>query len=84
MLVCSEVTELTTDYLERTLPPARRLAMKLHLAICSFCRRHLRQVTQTVQFLRQVPPVRTPPVMEDRVIALLVATGPDGAVPPGD
>lgn len=84
MLVCSEVTELTTDYLERTLPVSRRLAMKLHLAICSFCRRHLRQVTQTVHLLRRVQAVATPPVVEDKVIALLVATGPDGAVPPGD
>ena len=84
MLVCSEVTELTTDYLERTLPLPRSVAMRLHLAICSFCRRHLQQVTKTVQLLRRVPPVSTPPVTEDKVIALLVATGPDGAVLPGD
>ena len=83
MLVCSEVTELTTGYLERTLPRSQRLAMRLHLAICSFCRRHLRQVTQTVHLLRRILPAATPLATEDRVMTLLGATAPDG-MPPGD
>jgi predicted anti-sigma-YlaC factor YlaD len=84
VLVCSEVTELTTDYLERTLPLPRRLAMKLHLAICSFCRRHLRQVRQTVGLLHRVPAAGTPMVTEDKVMTLLDSNGAGGAVPPGD
>ena len=82
VLVCSEVTELTTDYLERTLPMARRLAMKLHLSICKLCQRHLLHVAQTVELLRRLPPAETPPVTEDNLIALLVAAGPERDMPP--
>lgn len=82
VLVCSEVTELTTDYLERTLPMARRMAMKLHLSICKLCQRHLLHVAQTVELLRRIPPPHTPPTTEDSLIALLVAAGPGGEMPP--
>jgi anti-sigma factor ChrR (cupin superfamily) len=55
LLVCRDVTELTTDYLEGTLPWARRLALTFHLSICRFCRRHLRQVRATVGLLQRMP-----------------------------
>jgi predicted anti-sigma-YlaC factor YlaD len=78
------VTELTTDYLERSMPLARRMAMKLHLAICLLCRRHLLHVAQTVELLRCIPPVETPPTTEDHLIALLVAAVPGRDIAPGE
>jgi anti-sigma factor RsiW len=70
VLICSEVTELTTDYLDRALPPSRRLAMGVHLALCSFCRKHLRQVRQTIRLLRDMPHSAPTRATEDALVAM--------------
>eukprot|EP01037_Dinobryon_pediforme_P012410 gene12410-12496_t len=75
LLVCRDVTEMTTDYLEHQLPPARRMAMAFHLAICSFCRRHMRQVRETVRILRGMPHLAPEAVLEERVMAALDTGG---------
>lgn len=81
MLVCRDVTELTTDYLEGALPIGRRLAMRFHLAICSFCRRHIKQVRDTVALLHRMPPQPVPPVLEDRLMAQVEAGEADRTPP---
>jgi anti-sigma factor RsiW len=82
LLVCRDVTELTTDYLEGALPRARRLAMSFHLAICRMCRRHLRQVRATVRLLRRVPAPAPSPATEDAVMASLAHPPEPEAGPP--
>ena len=69
MLRCSDVTELTTDYLENALPMRRRVAVRWHLAICSFCRRHLKQVRATIVLLHAMPPARVTPEREATLLA---------------
>lgn len=69
MLVCRDVSEMTTDYLEHALPWRKWLAMRWHLNICDLCRRHLRQVRQTVKLLHVLPPVPVPVALEDHLIA---------------
>ncbi len=71
MLTCRDVTDITTDYLEGALPRTRRLALQFHLSICSFCRRHLRQVRATVRFLRHAPTPAPSPAVENAVLARL-------------
>jgi len=71
VLVCRDVTELVTDFLEDALPWHKRMAMRYHLAICSFCRRHLMQVRATVGLLRKLPPVAVSVADEDRMVAQL-------------
>jgi hypothetical protein len=69
MLVCREVTELVSDYIERSLPPQRRFGVWLHLVRCDACRRYIDQVRKTMRLLargRFVPPPRE---LEDRLIA---------------
>lgn len=69
MLVCRDVTELVSDYLERALPLRRRLAVRLHLLRCEACRRYINQMRKTVRLLahgRLVAPSRE---LEDRLIA---------------
>lgn len=39
MLNCKQVTELASDYLDNELPATKRLAVWLHIARCSHCRR---------------------------------------------
>ena len=80
MLVCRDVSEMTTDYLEHALPWRSRLAMKWHLAICSFCRRHLAQLRQTTALLRKMPHPSVPVALEDRLVAEL---RPEQRRPPG-
>ena len=52
---CREVTRWGSDSLDRPLPLARRIGLRFHLLICTWCRRYLRQIA----FLRQA--VRTRP-----------------------
>jgi anti-sigma factor RsiW len=69
MLKCRDVTEMTTDYLDDALPFRRLVAMRWHLAICSFCRRHLRQVRATIRLLHATPPVKLEPEREAALLA---------------
>ena len=79
MLICRDVTELTTDYLEGSLPLRRRLAMRWHLALCSFCRRHLRQVRATVGLLHRIPePVLAPEAADDVLRRVIERAPPAG------
>jgi predicted anti-sigma-YlaC factor YlaD len=76
MLVCRDVTELASDYLDHTLPVRRRLAVGLHLLRCEACRRYIDQLRKTVRLLargRLGTPTRE---LEDWVIAAA------GQVPP--
>jgi anti-sigma factor RsiW len=69
--VCRDMTELSTDYLEGALPIGKSLAVRWHLSICSFCRRHYRQVREAVALLRRMPPEPVPAQIEDQVIVLM-------------
>ncbi len=67
--VCRDMTELATDYLEHALPLSRRVAVRVHLAYCTMCRRYYRQVRETIALLRRLPTPPPPAAVEDAVIA---------------
>jgi predicted anti-sigma-YlaC factor YlaD len=69
MLVCRDVTELVSDYLERALPLRRRLAVRLHLLRCDACRRYIDQMRKTVRLLSRGQLAASSPELEDRLIA---------------
>ena len=55
---CKDVTEEASAYLAGELPRRRRWMLRLHLAMCSHCRRYLRQlqvVVATVGGLKPPP-----------------------------
>lgn len=52
MLRCRDVADLASDYVNRDLDWNRRFAMRLHLTICRFCRRYVRQMRETIGLLR--------------------------------
>ena len=82
-LTCRDVSEMTTDYLDHALPVSRRLGMRFHLAICSFCSRHLKQMRATITLLRKLPPVRLTQLQEDALInQILHAPTPDSPAEP--
>lgn len=66
--------ELASEYLERTLPFHRRLAVRLHLAICSACAAYYGQMRKTIALLRALKPVPPPPATEERVLAAIPPT----------
>jgi predicted anti-sigma-YlaC factor YlaD len=54
-ITCKELTEVLTDYLERTMSLEDRARFDAHLAICDGCViyvDHMRQVIKTVRELR--------------------------------
>lgn len=53
-LVCQEVVELITDYLEETLLPATRGQFEEHLARCDGCQNYLEQMRLTIGMLRNL------------------------------
>jgi predicted anti-sigma-YlaC factor YlaD len=55
MVSCRDMTELSTDYLERTLGWRARLRVRRHLAYCSMCRAYFDQVQKTLRLLRGRP-----------------------------
>lgn len=73
--VCRDMTELATDYLEGALGGGKRFAVRWHLSLCSMCRRHYRQVRQTVALVRRVPAVAPSRAVEDEVIARIDPPG---------
>jgi len=47
VLRCRDVPERASELLDGSLPLRARLALRLHLAMCSMCRRYLDQMRKT-------------------------------------
>jgi hypothetical protein len=48
-ITCKELVEVVTDYLERRMPPYRRLLFEEHVAFCSWCQTYLDQMRETIR-----------------------------------
>jgi anti-sigma factor (TIGR02949 family) len=68
-LVCVEVVELVTDYLEGALPDAQARRLERHLGTCPGCAEYLEQLRTVAGSLRGVTDESFPPEMRDRVMA---------------
>ncbi len=65
-LVCQQVVELVTDYLEGTLSRAARRRFEAHLAGCPHCTEYLAQMRATIGLTgRLTPEDLTPQMRED-------------------
>ena len=69
-LVCREVVEVVTDYLEGTMAPRQRERFEAHLAGCPHCREYLAQMRHTLEVLGRIEPDDLPPGAEDELVAL--------------
>ena len=47
-MVCQELVELVTEYLDGALPAGQRLRFEEHIAHCGLCARYLEQMRQTI------------------------------------
>jgi anti-sigma factor RsiW len=62
-LVCQEVVELVTDYLEDALSPADRRRFEGHLSGCPHCTEYLAQMRETIRLAGRVTPEDLTPEM---------------------
>lgn len=68
MLVCREVTELVTDFVEGRMSWWDRLRFQLHIGMCRHCREYLRQMKTTQRLLGSVPPSPPSPDVEAELL----------------
>lgn len=64
-LVCQQVVELITDYLEGGLPGSARRRFEKHLAGCPHCTEYLAQIRETIRLAGRVTPEDLTPQMRD-------------------
>jgi anti-sigma factor RsiW len=62
-LVCQEVVELVTDYLEDALIAADRKRFETHLAGCPHCTEYLAQIRETIRLAGRLTPEDLTPDM---------------------
>jgi anti-sigma factor RsiW len=62
-LVCQEVVELVTDYLEDALLAADRRRFEEHLAGCPHCTEYLAQMRETIKLAGRLTPEDVAPAM---------------------
>jgi len=52
MLKCKEFAYLASDYLDKNLDWKESLSVKLHIFICVHCRRFIRHLLSTINFVQ--------------------------------
>ena len=73
-LVCVEVVELVTDYLEGVLPEAEAVRLERHLDTCPGCTEYLQQLRAIAGSLRGLTDDSFPADMRDGLIAEFLAS----------
>jgi anti-sigma factor RsiW len=69
-LVCQQVVELVTDYLEGTLSRAVRRRFEAHLADCPHCTEYLAQMRATISLTGRLAPEDLTPQMREELVEL--------------
>lgn len=67
VVVCRQLVELVTDYLEGALSPHRRDAVDAHLAECDDCHGYVAQMRRLLGLTRSAPGGPVPPGLLDRL-----------------
>ena len=64
-LICQEVVEMVTDYLEGALPRGERRRLEAHLADCPHCTEYLAQMRTTIRLTGRLEPDDLSAAMRD-------------------
>lgn len=78
MLICRDMTELATDYMEGTLPLRSSVAARYHLLLCSMCRAYYDQLRKTKRLLRDKP-LNPPPAEQEAQLVSAARQAPGGS-----
>jgi anti-sigma factor RsiW len=69
-LVCQEVVELVTDYLEGTLTRSQHRRFEAHLAGCEHCTEYLAQIRATIRLTGRLRADDLTPAMREEFAAM--------------
>jgi len=69
-LVCQEMVELITDYLEDALPRSQRRRFEAHIAGCEHCHEYLDQMRTTIRLTGRLAVEHLTPEMRSEFSAL--------------
>jgi anti-sigma factor RsiW len=69
-LVCKELVELVTDYLEGSLAPETRARFEAHLADCDGCTHYLAQMQQSIRITGRLSEDDLTPEAKDTLLHL--------------
>lgn len=73
MMMCRDIAESASDYLEHKLPFRRRVSVRLHLLMCKHCRTFVEQLKVSIDSLHSLDTNEPEPISEDtreRLLAL--------------
>jgi len=63
MLSCKDVTKLLSESMDASLPIGKRIGVRLHLLICTFCLRYKRQLLLIRETARRLAAIEEPPIL---------------------
>jgi anti-sigma factor RsiW len=69
-LVCQEVVELISDYIEGALPRSQRRRLEAHLSGCEHCGEYLEQMRATIRVTGRLRTSDLSPAMRDELVEL--------------
>jgi anti-sigma factor RsiW len=69
-LVCQQMVELITDYLEDALPRAQRRRFEAHLAGCEHCTEYLEQMRATIRLTGRLRAEDLSPAMQQEFASI--------------
>jgi len=69
MLKCREISQMASDYTDKSLTWHQSLGYSMHLLMCGHCRLFVRQLRTTVAYARALP---EPEALSDREVAAVV------------
>ena len=72
-IICQEVVEEVTDYLEGKLSEAEERWTEEHLAGCPHCRAYLEQMRSTIAALRGLKEIGIDPMLRERILSAMPA-----------
>jgi hypothetical protein len=68
-IMCKEIVELVSDYVEGALGPDEREAVEMHLNLCDGCTDYLRQLRMSIELTGTLPVGAFPPELEEELCA---------------
>jgi anti-sigma factor RsiW len=69
-IICKELVELVTEYLDNTLPDERRILFEEHITRCEGCRNYLDHMRKTIQLAGKIPLESLTPSDKERLLNL--------------
>jgi anti-sigma factor RsiW len=76
-IMCKQIVELISDYVEGALGPDEREAVEMHLNLCDGCTDYLRQLRMSIELTGMLPADAFPPELEEELCAAFTRFRPE-------